>query len=249
MWPEGQMLTEIVMHFIYNWGHRWVRLILRAAWVMVNKSKLTLTQWESISMAQTDILPGFKGPMLSSPHPAIISQSFLPSFVNRHWNRTLKKIDINPPSEEHEQIPYLWNTIWPFIETIYGNSRVYNLCSTATAHSLHLPALVRLSQLRMENPQNTKRGSSRQTPARLIYFCVFLSIVVCLSFALSFYSFKRVLSLDKEFHSINELKVTGEEHYASSDSKVTERKVSELLIRTWNQKFLNSLIWGFPKRK
>ena len=83
----------------------------------------------------------------------------------------------------------------------------------------------------MENPQNTKRGSSPQTPARLIYFCVFLSIVVCLSFALSFYSFKRVLSLDKEFHSINELKVTGEEHYASSDSKVTEGKVSELLIR------------------
>ncbi|RMX41995.1 hypothetical protein pdam_00001260 [Pocillopora damicornis] len=57
----------------------------------------------------------------------------------------------------------------------------------------------------MENPQNTKRGSSRQTPAR-------------------FYSFKRVLSLDKEFHSINELKVTGEDHYSSSDSKVTEGK-------------------------
>ena len=249
MWPEGQLLTEIVMHFIYNWGHWCVRLILRAAWVMVKKSKLTLTQWESILMAQTDTLSGFKGPMLSSPHPAIISQSFLPSFVNRHWNRTLKKLILILQARKTNTFPYLWNTIWPFIETIYGNSKVYNLYSTATAHSLHLPALVRLSQLRMENPQNTKRGPSRQTPARLIYFCVFLSIVVCLSFALSFYSFKRVLSLDKEFHSINELKVTGEEHYASSDSKVTEGKVSEFLIRAWNQKFLNSLIWGFPKRK
>ena len=71
-------------------------------------------------MAQTDILSGFKGPMLSSPHPAIISQSFLPSFVNRHWNRTLKKTDINPPIEEDEQISlsveydmaFHWNYLW-----------------------------------------------------------------------------------------------------------------------------------------
>ena len=79
----------------------------------------------------------------------------------------------------------------------------------------------------MENPQNTKRGSSPQTPARLIYFCVFLSIVVCLSFVLSVYSFKRVLSLDKEFHSRNELKAKEEEQVASSDRIVAEGKVSK----------------------
>lgn len=78
----------------------------------------------------------------------------------------------------------------------------------------------------MENPQNTKRGSS-QTPARLIYFCVFLSIVVCLSFVLSVYSFKRVLSLDKEFHSRTELKAKEEEQVASSDRIVAEGKVSK----------------------
>ncbi|XP_027048809.1 uncharacterized protein LOC113676352 [Pocillopora damicornis] len=76
----------------------------------------------------------------------------------------------------------------------------------------------------MENPQNTKRGSSPQTPARLIYFCVFLSIVVCLSFVLSVYSFKRVLSLDKEFHSRTELKAKEEEQVASSDRNVAEGK-------------------------
>ncbi|XP_022792757.1 uncharacterized protein LOC111331828 [Stylophora pistillata] len=76
----------------------------------------------------------------------------------------------------------------------------------------------------MENPQTMKRGPSYQTSARLICWCVFLSIVVCLSFAFSVYSFKRVSSLDKEFHSRTETNNSGEEQFATSDNNVADGK-------------------------
>ena len=81
----------------------------------------------------------------------------------------------------------------------------------------------------MENPQTMKSGPSYQTSARLICWCVFLSVVVCLSFAFSVYSFKRVSSLDKEFHSRTETNNSGEEQFATSDNNVSDGKVGEQL--------------------